>query len=47
MGSATHRRTLLTPGFQNLGVGVAKGSPTGRGRRPNAAIYTVNFGYRR
>jgi uncharacterized protein YkwD len=46
MRSATHRRTLLTPGFQDLGVGIAKGSPMARGSS-NAAIYTVDFGYRR
>ncbi|MGH2957904.1 MAG: CAP domain-containing protein [Solirubrobacterales bacterium] len=47
MGSPTHRTTLLEPGFQELGIGVVKGSPKVRARRPKSAIYTIDFGYRR
>lgn len=46
MGSPSHRSTMLMPGYRELGVGVAKGSPVARGRRLNTAIYTVDFGYR-
>jgi len=46
MRSPTHRATLLMPGFRELGVGVAKGSPLSRKRQLGSAIYTVDFGYR-
>jgi uncharacterized protein YkwD len=43
MNSPPHRRTLLTPGFRSVGVGVIPGSPRLRGR---GATYTTDFGYR-
>lgn len=46
MASAVHRSRLLSPGFKQMGVGVAPGSPLGRGER-NAAIYTADLGRRR
>ena len=46
MRSPSHRAALLMPGFQELGVGVAKGSPQTRKRQLGAAIYTVDFGVR-
>ncbi len=47
MRSPSHRAALLTAGFQELGVGVAKGSPLSRKPRFGSAIYTVDLGSRR
>ena len=47
MRSPLHRAALLTAGFQELGVGVAKGSPRSRKPRFGSAIYTVDLGFRR
>ncbi len=46
MASPSHRAAMLSRRYREVGVGVAIGSPTGRGER-KAAIYTVDFGYRR
>lgn len=46
MASGSHRSTLLTPGYRDVGIGVAMGSPR-RGGGRNTAIYTVDLGYRR
>jgi len=46
MGSPIHRAEILDARYRDVGVGVAKGSPRGRGGR-NAAIYTVDLGARR
>jgi uncharacterized protein YkwD len=40
LASAAHRRILLAPGFHLVGIGVAKGTPFGRGGR----TYTADFG---
>jgi uncharacterized protein YkwD len=45
MASPSHRATMLSRGFRNIGVGVTMGSPLG-GNRVNAAIYTADFGRR-
>jgi uncharacterized protein YkwD len=45
MASPSHRATMLSPGFRNIGVGVTVGSPIG-GNSVNAAIYTADFGRR-
>jgi uncharacterized protein YkwD len=45
MASPSHRSSMLSGSYRHVGVGVAIGSPAGRGER-NAAIYTVDFGYR-
>ena len=46
MRSPTHREVLLVPGFLEMGIGVVRGSPLSRKRRPGIAAYTVDFGYR-
>jgi uncharacterized protein YkwD len=45
MSSPTHRSTMLSRRFRNIGVGVAMGSPMGSGG--NSAIYTADFGLSR
>jgi uncharacterized protein YkwD len=47
MRSPPHRAALLTGGFQELGVGLAKGSPLSPRPRYGAGIYTVDLGSRR
>jgi uncharacterized protein YkwD len=44
MASPPHRATLLDPGLQNVGVGVAAGAPDGSAGR--AATYTADLGER-
>jgi uncharacterized protein YkwD len=44
MASPPHRATILTPGFSEVGLGVAAGSPVGLA---NAATVTADFGTRR
>jgi uncharacterized protein YkwD len=46
MASPSHRATMLSGGFRNIGVGVAMGVPLA-GSSVNAAIYTADFGRRR
>jgi uncharacterized protein YkwD len=46
MHSATHRSTMLSRRFRNIGVGVAMGAPVG-GLGGNSAIYTADFGLSR
>jgi uncharacterized protein YkwD len=46
MRSATHRSTMLSRRFRNIGVGVAMGAPVG-GLGGNSAIYTADFGLSR
>ena len=45
MSSPSHRASMLSPRFRQVGVGVAKGAPTPG--VANAAIYTADFGSRR
>jgi uncharacterized protein YkwD len=45
MHSPPHRANILDVGFHDLGIGVARGYPTGGGAR--AATYTLDFGRRR
>ena len=45
MASPSHRATMLSRAFRNIGVGVTMGSPLG-GNGVNAAIYTAEFGRR-
>lgn len=45
MSSPSHRASMLSPRFRQVGVGVAKGAPTPG--VAGAAIYTADFGYRR
>jgi uncharacterized protein YkwD len=47
MRSPPHRAALLTGRYQELGVGLAKGSPLSPKPRHGAAIYTVDLGSRR
>ena len=44
MNSAPHRANVLSPGWDEVGIGVAAGSFQGYG---NGATYTVDFGTRR
>lgn len=44
MHSPSHRANILSPGFHDFGVGVARGFPGGIGGR--AATYTLDFGAR-
>jgi uncharacterized protein YkwD len=46
MSSSTHRYTMLSRRFRNIGVGVAMGSPMGSDGQ-NTAIYTADFGLSR
>jgi uncharacterized protein YkwD len=46
MRSPSHRSTMLSRRFRNIGVGVAMGSPLGGGGG-NTAIYTADFGLSR
>lgn len=46
MQSSTHRSTMLSGRYRQVGVGVAFGSPTGGGDG-DSAIYTANFGHRK
>jgi len=46
MASPTHRSTMLSRRFRNIGVGVAMGSPIGDSGG-NSAIYTADFGLSR
>ena len=43
MNSASHRANILSRTFGSIGIGVARGTPSGRG----GAIYTTDFGRRR
>ena len=43
MNSASHRDNILSRSFGSIGIGVARGTPSGRG----GAIYTTDFGLRR
>ena len=45
MKSRIHRADVLSTTFREVGIGVAIGSPV-KGRVRNAAIYTVDFGFR-
>ncbi len=45
MRSPSHRANILSPGFRDFGIGVARGFPGGLGAR--AATYTLDFGARR
>jgi uncharacterized protein YkwD len=42
MNSAGHRRNILTPGFRDVGVGIALGAP--RAGLSGGATYPANFG---
>lgn len=42
MKSAPHRANILRPSFREIGIGVALGTPVGRG----GATYTTDFGQR-
>lgn len=42
MKSSGHRRNILRGSFRDIGIGVARGAPTG-GQR-DAAVYTTDFG---
>lgn len=42
MNSSGHRRNILRGSFRDIGIGVARGAPTG-GQR-DAAVYTTDFG---
>ena len=42
LASPPHRRILLDPGFRDLGVGVARGAPSGRGS--GALTIALDFG---
>jgi uncharacterized protein YkwD len=44
LGSPPHRAILLDPRFRDLGIGVARGAPSGRGR--GALTVTLDFGRR-
>ena len=46
LASPTHRRVLLTPRFEQLGIGVLVGVPVA-GRRGTGATYATAFGARR
>ena len=43
MGSPPHRMNILNKSFDEVGLGIANGSPDG-GRR--TATYTADFGYK-
>jgi uncharacterized protein YkwD len=43
MNSAGHRANILSRSFRAIGIGVARGTPSGHG----GAIYTTDFGRRR
>lgn len=43
MKSPGHRHNILTPGYRDLGIGIALGTPTGT----LGATYTADFGTRR
>jgi uncharacterized protein YkwD len=45
MHSPPHRQNILDPEFHDLGIGVARGFPSGGGEA--AATYTLDFGMRR
>jgi len=45
MASPEHRANILAPGFKDVGIGIAAGSPT-RSGHPSAATYTAEFGAR-
>ncbi len=46
MRSPSHRVTMLSRRYRQVGIGVAIGSPDGN-RENDAAIYTTDFGYRK
>jgi uncharacterized protein YkwD len=46
MASPPHRQIILTPGFRDIGVGVATGAPTSLSRGLAGATYTIEFGLR-
>jgi len=48
MNSASHRDNILSRSFGAIGIGVARGTPSGRrGGGGGGAIYTTDFGLRR
>ncbi len=46
MKSEGHRRNILDPDFEHIGIGIAWGSPDPRIKGEDAATYTTDFGYR-
>lgn len=44
MNSAPHRANILNRSFDEIGIGIDRGSPTGM---KDAATYTTDFGYKR
>jgi uncharacterized protein YkwD len=44
MKSSGHRQNILNRRFEDIGIGIKTGAPTGGGRR--AATYTTTFGFR-
>jgi uncharacterized protein YkwD len=50
MRSGDHRHNVLDSGFDQVGLGIARGTPTGsprpRGRLSNAMVVTADFGSR-
>lgn len=47
MRSPGHRANVLTPGFREIGIGVASGAPVRIGASAGGATYTTDFGTRR
>ena len=47
LSSASHRATMLSGRYKQVGVGVARGAPIGGGWDDVSAIYTADFGYRK
>jgi len=45
MKSEGHRRNILNPDFEHIGIGIVWGSPEG-GLNGDAGTYTTDFGYR-
>jgi uncharacterized protein YkwD len=45
MNSAPHRANILSGRFEDIGIGVAWGSPSSA--HANAGLYTADFGYRK
>jgi uncharacterized protein YkwD len=43
LNSPPHRRILLDPGFELLGVGVVHGAPAGDAAKDDGATYTLDF----
>ena len=46
MSSPPHRKTILTPGFRNIGVGVAAVLPASLGQGRTGAVYAVELAVR-